>query len=1220
MQRSAFVASVVVVAVGCGRHEASPKLGAARNAMVIDDQHANTFPTGTVFSPGGLRFVAYAGADPNHLVNIVSSPAPPAGADAVWSPPQIFSDDQVNGNGAVSITQFNGKLFYAFNGLDRQINIRSSADGLTWTKEVVANATTPFAPMLVAHKGRLVVAFTGESPGELNVFSSPDGNFHGDANLDNKVVLGQLSNHAPAIASYNGKLNIGWTGTGAAQLNWAEVGDFGASGLQNQTVINDTSDDGVGLLGLSTTFIVSWRGSGNENLNVAGLNVDQVAALAGQTNVDFPVGAKTTLSDVSAHTPTFANFGPGAAMVWTGIDQHVNVSGDFFSRVMVCTDGTISSTDTDGDGLLDCWEDQGIDFDGDGVADLDLAGKGADKNHRDAFIELDYFDCTVAGGDCGAPGGMVDTHNHKPQAASINAVIAAFAAGATKPNPDGTTGVHLVIDVDEALVHQNVCDLNQKSTANPPQQPCYLPIRQASFGTAAEHTSPNAANILGAKALAYHYSLWVHDQSASFKGSTGIAHICSPDFLVSLGTPPPAGSTGETLAQQVISESSTLMHEFGHNLNLRHGGFEDTNFKPNYVSVMNYAFQPTGLLPFTSTSPPPGVTPPTLFATRSINYSIGTANTLSETGLLESAGVSYGSFWTSFTCPNGSANFARADGTTIDWDCGSQPAANNVISDDANGDRFCVTPGGAALQTTTTSGDDLFMGGEIDPPAGGVLTTKVAAGSDDFVAPNGSGQLAIFPGPDGILQSMSGFKAPDVATSVQIADGPDRICQTTAAAADTQVRAVGTVQETSLADFDDWFNIQLDFKNTPCQQNQSFGNGAPASDTEADMALRRIHDDVMALGRADLGIVETTSFQTTPTSSTFTVTFTATNAGPDDAIAPALNLTIPSGLSPVSCNGIPCEQVGDITVVRVHGLTAGAAVAVPVVLSVGCAVPTGTMFTLRAVIGDQPLDVNPANNTLSIPLTVGLRFQGMALYGVQGLRLAPGVVVDEHGGSGFGTLVNAGTSLLRLGPGAHVGDTWSVGSVELQPNAAVFGSLITNGTASIFPGASVSGGVQQGAAFSVPALTLSQTFPPPSGDVLVPSGTTVTLAPGSSGQVTVMPHGVLRLSAGTYFFDSFDVMPNARVEVDQTGGPVFVYVEASLSAKGAFVSVGGNAALLLVGYTGTAQVEMASPFEGTVVAPLATVKLGPGTCSGGFFASVVDVGPNTVIVHDPFCQ
>jgi hypothetical protein len=33
------------------------------------------------------------------------------------------------------------------------------------------------------------------------------------------------------------------------------------------------------------------------------------------------------------------------------------------------------------------------------------------------------------------------------------------------------------------------------------------------------------------------------------------------------------------------------MHELGHNLNLSHGGGDDVNCKPNYLSIMNYAFQ-----------------------------------------------------------------------------------------------------------------------------------------------------------------------------------------------------------------------------------------------------------------------------------------------------------------------------------------------------------------------------------------------------------------------------------------------------------------------------------------------------------------------------------------------------------------------------------------------------------------------------------------------------
>ena len=33
------------------------------------------------------------------------------------------------------------------------------------------------------------------------------------------------------------------------------------------------------------------------------------------------------------------------------------------------------------------------------------------------------------------------------------------------------------------------------------------------------------------------------------------------------------------------------MHELGHNLGLEHGGRDDGNYKPNYLSVMNYLYE-----------------------------------------------------------------------------------------------------------------------------------------------------------------------------------------------------------------------------------------------------------------------------------------------------------------------------------------------------------------------------------------------------------------------------------------------------------------------------------------------------------------------------------------------------------------------------------------------------------------------------------------------------
>jgi LPXTG-motif cell wall-anchored protein len=59
--------------------------------------------------------------------------------------------------------------------------------------------------------------------------------------------------------------------------------------------------------------------------------------------------------------------------------------------------------------------------------------------------------------------------------------------------------------------------------------------------------------------------------------------VIGNDFMVTLGAF--SGSTGDRGEQ-----AATFMHELGHNLGLLHGGGDDENFKPNYLSVMNYMF------------------------------------------------------------------------------------------------------------------------------------------------------------------------------------------------------------------------------------------------------------------------------------------------------------------------------------------------------------------------------------------------------------------------------------------------------------------------------------------------------------------------------------------------------------------------------------------------------------------------------------------------------
>jgi len=67
--------------------------------------------------------------------------------------------------------------------------------------------TSYLAPAIANFNGKIYIAWTG-TDGRLNVESSSDGTTFG-----NQVILNQTSNAGPALASFGGDLDIAWTGT-----------------------------------------------------------------------------------------------------------------------------------------------------------------------------------------------------------------------------------------------------------------------------------------------------------------------------------------------------------------------------------------------------------------------------------------------------------------------------------------------------------------------------------------------------------------------------------------------------------------------------------------------------------------------------------------------------------------------------------------------------------------------------------------------------------------------------------------------------------------------------------------------------------------------------------------------------------------------------------------------------------------------------------------------
>jgi alpha-tubulin suppressor-like RCC1 family protein len=320
----------------------------------------------------------------------------------------------------------------------------------------------------------------------------------------------------------------------------------------------------------------------------------------------------------------------------------------------------VSGGDADGDGLLNEWETDGIDADADGTIDLHLEAPpyNADPDHKDVFVEIDYMDCSQGGCDAGVT-------SHAPTAGALGDVEAAFDA-APLANPDGVDGVTLHAMVDEQVPEILLIDFGgvggnlaydgdyDELKSGDPDLGC-----DGAFGTPAERNAAECETLLAARALAFHYAVFGEDYSANH--SSGVAEIFGNDLMVTLGG---WSATNLTKVGGLRSaEAGTFMHELGHNLGLFHGGFESTNCKPNYLSVMSYPLQ------FAYADP-----------TRPLDYSQEELAPLDEFDLAEPDGINGPAGRYTIFGVNGQTRVSRAD-EGVDWNGDGDVVDLNVVSD-----------------------------------------------------------------------------------------------------------------------------------------------------------------------------------------------------------------------------------------------------------------------------------------------------------------------------------------------------------------------------------------------------------------------------------------------------------------------------------------------------------------------------------------------------------
>jgi len=242
--------------------------------------------------------------------------------------------------------------------------------------------------------------------------------------------------------------------------------------------------------------------------------------------------------------------------------------------------------DSDGDGLPDDWETNGVDRNGDGRADVPLNLYGADPQHKDLFVQLDSM------------------RGHQLPQAALDIPINGFA-NAPVTNPDGRGGITLHVDngpnstMNPRSGPDGGAEVGEHERG-PPRHP-----RPRSRGRVrlVRLRRDQERELLGIargrvslRALRASLRERGYGEQLQRTRARGLERLHGDARANVLGgTDCTTGSVG--------AQGSTFMHEMGHTLGLGHGGPDGLNRKPNYLSVMNYNWQFPGLRRVGSTTP-----------------------------------------------------------------------------------------------------------------------------------------------------------------------------------------------------------------------------------------------------------------------------------------------------------------------------------------------------------------------------------------------------------------------------------------------------------------------------------------------------------------------------------------------------------------------------------------------------------------------------------------
>jgi hypothetical protein len=288
--------------------------------------------------------------------------------------------------------------------------------------------------------------------------------------------------------------------------------------------------------------------------------------------------------------------------------------------------------------------------------------------------------------------------------------------------------------------------------------------------------------------------------------------------------------------------------------------------------------------------------------------------------------------------------------------------------------------------------------------------------------------------------------------------------------------------------------------------------------------------------------------------------------------------------------------------------------------------PWGLPETRRVVTTLQAVPtLTDAEGAFAVLVPLGLDRQRLALSAAEDLVLGRGATVSKP---------TLNPHLVRHGVVSSMGDLTIEGDVavgaayalgkrppRVEGGAVVDGYVRCTGEDDQIGPGTVRLGVLKGQKTAIEVFTWRVEFPPETrGSRFSRAEDTAVsrVEPGAYSDVMVGAGSRAAIRTGTYFVNRLQVDDGGTLEIDNTNGPVYVWVRDAFEMHGTMQEdfPDGN---VLFGYAGSKPVAMAA-FRGTLVAPAASLVLqaGPSGNSGAFFASRIVVEPHGVVEHRPF--